>query len=417
MGQAARKPLSALTGARFLAAFWVVIYHFAIQFRYDPLAGKPPTTNALPPLLAPIILQGHLAVDFFFLLSGFILAYTYATNEGALRGTRREFWVARIARVYPVYLLGLLLGLEPFLKIEPNLAIVGFSALTHLLLAHGWIPVALDWNQPSWSLSVEATFYLAFPLILPLIGRLRRRGLWLVLIGSWLLFGALDLTLQTLSEHGFSTLLGWRDIVRYNPAVSFPEFVAGMALGLLFTRSGAKALQRLSGWAIDALLIVALALLVLALAAIDSLGLANAPVDIGAPFVLPLLATMILLLAFQRGALAWALSTPLAVWLGEISYAMYILHKPLWALLSGPLWALVDGLSLAITRRPADNLALLAAFSALIVACAGLSFRFFERPLRRWIRARWGQPAQPTPPPLFPTMRTQATASRQEQPR
>ena len=224
MRERARTSLNALTGARFLAAYWVLAYHFVIQFRFDRLPGKPPSSGALPAWLAPVILQGHLAVDFFFLLSGFILAYTYIGDDGGLRGTRRTFWVARIARIYPVYLIGLILGLWPFLQVEPNPAIVALSTVTHLLMLHGWIPVALDLNQPSWSLSVEATFYLAFPFALPLAGRLRRRGLWLLFIGSWLLFGAICLTLQALSDHGFDSLLGWRDIVRYNPAISFPEF-------------------------------------------------------------------------------------------------------------------------------------------------------------------------------------------------
>lgn len=398
MGQEARTSLNALTGARFLAAFWVLAYHFAIQFRFDPLPGKPASPVMLPFGLAPLILQGHLAVDFFFLLSGFILAYTYITPEGTLRGSTREFWVARIARIYPVYLLGLALGFTPFLNVEHNLAIVAFSGFTHLFMLHALVPVALDWNQPSWSLGVEAVFYAFFPIILPLAARLRHRGLWLLLLGSWLVFGAICIVLQTLSDLGFSTLLGWRDIVRYNPLVSFPEFVAGMAIGLLFTRYSAQALswlRRLRGWAFDCLIVATLGLLVAALVALDSLNLANTPVDVGAPVVMPLLAALILLLAFQRGAVAGALSAPLAVWLGEISYAVYILHKPLWYLLNGALWALVNSASLAITRRPAGNLALFLAFVALTVTCAGLSFQFLERPLRRWIRLKWGQPARP----------------------
>jgi peptidoglycan/LPS O-acetylase OafA/YrhL len=391
----ARTSLSALTGARFLAAYWVLAYHCVIQFRFDPLPGKPATTGALPAWLAPVILQGHLAVDFFFLLSGFILAYTYIGDEGTLRGTRRAFWVARIARIYPVYLLGLILGFWPFLQIEPNPAIVALSTFTHLFMLHGWIPVALDLNQPSWSLSVEATFYLAFPFVLPLAGRLRRRGLWLLFAGSWLLFGAICLTLQALSDHGLDSLLGWRDIVRYNPAISFPEFIAGMALGLLFTRYGAAALpwlRGLRGWAFDALITGALALFAVVMLVIYNIGLSNSPVDIAAPFALPALAALILLLAFQRGAVAWLLSTPALVWLGEISYAVYILHKPIWSLLSGPLWAALNPLSLALTHRPASNLALLLAFSALVVACAGISFQIMERPLRRWIRQTWAAP-------------------------
>lgn len=396
MREQARKSLNALTGARFLAAYWVLAYHFTIQFRFDPLPGKPASSGALPAWLAPFILQGHLAVDFFFLLSGFILAYTYISDGGALRGTPRAFWVARIARIYPVYLLGLILGFWPFLQIEPNPAIVALSTFTHLFMLHGWIPVALDLNQPSWSLSVEATFYLAFPFVLPLAGRLRRRGLWLLFAASWLTFIAICLILQTLSDHGFASLLGWRDIVRYNPAISFPEFIVGMALGLLFTRYGAEAftwLRGLRGWAFDTLIAVTLALFAGVMLVIYNLGLANSPVDIAAPFALPLLAALVLLLAHQRGGVAWLLSTPALVWLGEISYSLYILHKPLWSLLNGPLWAALDNLSLALAHRPADNLALLLAFSALAVALAGLSFQYMERPLRRWIRQRWSSAA------------------------
>ena len=395
MWQEGRPPLNALTGARFLAAFWVLMYHFAIQFRFDALPGKAPSSGALPLGLAPVILQGHIAVDFFFILSGFILSYTYVTSEGELRGSRRQFWVARIARIYPVYVLGLVLGLEPFLKLEPNLAIVAFSGFTHLLMLHSWIPVALDWDQPVWSLGVEATFYAAFPAIVPLAGRLRRRGLWLLLLGAWLAFLTICLILQALTDAGFSTLLGWRDIVRYNPVVSFPEFVVGIALGLLFLRYGSvipSSLRRMRGWVFDGLIAAMLALLVAALVALENLNLANADVDIGAPVTLPMLAALILLLAHQRGALARILSTGPLIWLGEISYAVYVLHKPLWYLLSGPLWSAVDAVSLASARRPASNLALFAAFVALVIACAGLSFRCLERPLRRLIRMRWGQP-------------------------
>jgi peptidoglycan/LPS O-acetylase OafA/YrhL len=156
-----RKTLDALTGARFLAAYWVLLYHFTVEFRFDPLPGKPTTSHAVPTLLAPILLQGHLGVDFFFLLSGFILAYTYLGADGEPRGGKRAFWVARIARIYPVYLLGLILAIPDLLASIPN--ILGWQFLTaataiHLLLLHAWIPVGTAWNQPSWSLSVEACF-------------------------------------------------------------------------------------------------------------------------------------------------------------------------------------------------------------------------------------------------------------------
>src|SRR5438067_1929482 len=85
--------LPALTGLRFLAALVVVIDHTG----YGPLAA----------MVAPF---GGVAVTLFFILSGFILTYTYTRNGTAVHGGWRAFYIARIARVYPLYLLGCAVG-------------------------------------------------------------------------------------------------------------------------------------------------------------------------------------------------------------------------------------------------------------------------------------------------------------------
>lgn len=414
MNQERRKALDALTGSRFLAAFWVVSYHFATEFRFVSLPGKPTPPAHLPFGLDPFITQGHLAVDFFFLLSGFILAYTYVSPEGGLRGGRREFWVARIARIYPVYLLGLVLATPEYLGEEHNWRIVGVSAFAHLFMIHAWLPFTLHWNQPSWSLGVEAFFYAVFPLLLPFAGRRRRRGLWLLFIASWLALMVMDVGLTLAAQGELLRLPYFRQIARYNPLVSFPEFIAGMALGLLFTHYGRGALpllRRFSAPVFDALLVGMLAAFGILLLVADRLGvrgeLANT-VDTLAAFSLPLLAAIIFLLAFQRGVVVKLLSYPLMVWLGEISYAIYILHKPVWFLLGAPLWALLSAISLATTRHVPSDLAFFVAFSILVIIISGLSFQFLERPLRRAIRLRWGQPKRVEPLPVFPNMLTQA---------
>lgn len=414
MGRAPRNSLDALTGARFFAAFWVVIYHFVVEFRFYALPGKPAPSTQLPTGLAPILTQGHLAVDFFFLLSGFILAYTYVTPERTLRGSRREFWVARIARIYPVYLLGLALALPQFIQVTPDLMAVGVSGVAHLLMIHSWIPSTLEWNQPSWSLGVEAFFYAFFPLLLPLAARLRRRGLWSLLIISWLVFVAIVGALYVLSHHGgFAAIPGWRDIVRYNPLVSFPEFIMGMALGLLFTLYGHNALpfmRRANGPVFDTLILGALAVFGVLLFSAQRLGIYGGLVDTLAPFVAPPLIAVIFLMAFQRGLIVRLLSLPLVVWLGEISYGIYILHLPVWYLVHAPLWAALNGVSLATVRRPASDLALFLVYSMIVIILAGLSFQFLEGPTRRAIRARWGQPDTPRATPVFPNMLTQGQA-------
>jgi peptidoglycan/LPS O-acetylase OafA/YrhL len=226
---------------------------------------------------------------------------------------------------------------------------------------------------------------------------LRRRGLWLLVAGSWLAFTALVMTLFVLSPHGLATVPGWRDIVRYNPLVSFPEFILGMALGLLFTRYGVDALpplRRSSGPVFDALIVSALVVFGALLLAAARLNVPTLLVDTLAPVSAPPLAAIILLLAFQRGVIAALLSHPLVVWLGEISYGVYILHEPVWDLARVPLWVWLNAASLAITHHPADNLALFLAYTLVVIAIAGLSFQFLERPVRRAIRARWGQRAE-----------------------
>src|SRR5690242_15865960 len=92
-----RPPLRALTGVRFMAAFYVVAYH-SLPFLKSHYR--------LYPAVEQFLSNGYLAVGFFYLLSGFILAYTYEGKIGNLREYMR-YLVARFARIYPVYLLAL----------------------------------------------------------------------------------------------------------------------------------------------------------------------------------------------------------------------------------------------------------------------------------------------------------------------
>jgi peptidoglycan/LPS O-acetylase OafA/YrhL len=380
-----RTALGALTGARFLAALWVVLYHFAFAFQETPETATESLKSAGSNPLLLVLGQGHIAVDFFFVLSGFILAYTYAADDATIRGGNRSFWVARIARIYPVYLLGLLLGLGPYLAGDHSLLGVGTSTVAHGALIHAWFPSMLDWNQPSWSLSVEAFFYLLFPFMLPLLARLSRTALWRVLFATWAAF-ALVLSLLSLTEPGYGTEWWWGNIVRYNPLVSLPDFIVGMALGLLVLRGGVtwgglrNWRDRQFNWAIG--VVATLFVVVLLLTAVA--GLNGGEINRMAVLALPFFAVMIVLLAAGRGGIARAMASPGMLWLGEISYGIYIVHAPIWLLLSG--------FAVAAFHVQTTNLALLLAYVLLTVVVAGLSFTYLERPARRYIRDRWAQP-------------------------
>jgi peptidoglycan/LPS O-acetylase OafA/YrhL len=148
-----RRPLHALTGIRFFAAIYVVLYHSPKIIDTLSDSGWVHAGN--------FVRNGYLAVPLFFMLSGFILAYTYA-GQIETRGDRRRFWEARFARIWPVYALSLFLSALPPLHCAP----IG-QMLAAVFMVQAWDPFwpALGGagNFVCWTLSVEAFFYLCFP--------------------------------------------------------------------------------------------------------------------------------------------------------------------------------------------------------------------------------------------------------------
>ena len=114
----------------------------------------------LPHALETFLSHGYLAVGLFFLLSGFILAYTYDGNIDG-HANRVRFWEARFARIYPVYLLSLVMAFA----FAGELALGTRAAVVAMVQA--WNPFNPDmagaWNYPAWTLSAEAFFYICFP--------------------------------------------------------------------------------------------------------------------------------------------------------------------------------------------------------------------------------------------------------------
>ena len=151
--------LPSLTAIRGVAAWWVVLYHFR---------------EYLPSWLRPAVEPGFLAVDFFFILSGFIIAYNYITlfDRPTVQGWR-QFMAARIARIYPLHLTVLLLYLaNPIaITLASSTAVPGerydptYYVLSLLLIQNWGFTDGLAWNVPAWSISTEFLAYLVFPLL------------------------------------------------------------------------------------------------------------------------------------------------------------------------------------------------------------------------------------------------------------
>ncbi len=349
--------LSALTGLRFFAAFYVVIYHFI--------------STSIPkslPYLVNLFSVGYIAVGLFFLLSGFVLSYSYLRQSGDLSIDRRTFWTARIARIYPAYLLAFILA-APFqivgsigvngLRIALEKLTVGGAMVLALLQA--WTPwSAWYWNIPAWSLSVEVFFYFCFPFLAPLFGRLRAKSTLAVAAGLWLLGLAIPLAYSALNHVDFQPPLRYAQLaIETNPLLRLPEFLVGISLGWVFVsgvRFSARAAARLA--------IVALGACLAVLAISSSIPrplLSNG-------FLVPILGLLIFTLAHQSGLLARFLSLPVLKLLGDASYAIYVLQFPIAACLR-----VVPG-QCSFQR--------FVVYLVVLVLASVLTFFFVEQPLR-----------------------------------
>ena len=231
---------------------------------------------------------GSASVSLFFVLSGFILAYNYLDPAIVRQTTRRQFWLARFARVYPAFLLAWVVAtpaaVNQLWNSENPSSHVKAVLLPpmSLIATHAWVPDwALSWNSPSWSLCTEAFFYLIFPIIFVInrpqasqhsVGSRRRQTF---LFFMWMLVAVLIPTLYVALDLDHIGLQAMRSVhsldlpyMRWLPAISFfpllrqPELLAGVALGHLFLLD-VRENRRLPGWVCPLAVLLVIAAFVL----------------------------------------------------------------------------------------------------------------------------------------------------------
>ncbi len=305
----ARKPqLPALTGVRTLLAVNIMFFHFT-----------PPHMTYLYPLID----HSYVFVGFFILLSGFILSYNYADRPKPL--VAREFWRARFARLYPIYLLSLLLFVS-MLGGEWHARSHGqFFAgvvLTPFLL-QGWSPaLATFWNTVAWTLSAEAALYFAFPWLIQLHWPKTPGRLIALLLGIW----AIGLIPHTLYLHfnpdhiagpidRYSSGI-WLRTLKYTPMAYACTFLVGITLGKL--QASLTLEDRHRAWVAAASLA--------AIALFFAFAVDRVPyILMHGGFLVPVFSALVIGLSGQNlfaSIFAWK---PIEL-LGQASYALFLLH-------------------------------------------------------------------------------------------
>ena len=376
----ARPRLLELTSLRFFAALHVMFFH--------AYAMHAITVNGW---LRQISSIGYVGVSLFFVLSGFILVYTYAGAPMVAAG----FWRARFARVYPAYLFSLLFCAPFFFYGATHLSIPFFAWASHhmqlatllpLLLLQSWVPPgAMSWNPVAWSLSVETLFYFLFPFVLPRLAKLSRSALFAVAalcwgIGlaatSWYTLATPD-HLAVITSDQMSSF--WLNVIKFFPLMRLPEFILGMATGLIFLKSRTPADPQAS-----ALKSSSVSLATTLILAGLSAGAAAALFSDQIPFAIlhtallaPAFAAIVYGLALQPKWTAFLRWSPLIL-LGNASYSFYLLHSNIMGMyFFGSTGQLVH-----------TSFAGVVGAFAIVTIASLLVFRFIEEPLRRKLRGK-----------------------------
>lgn len=358
--------IKSLTPLRGLAALWVVLFHIDVSLYYRDLGGL------LPRDASGLFAKGYLWVDFFFLLSGFIIAHVYGNSLAGQHKTQavRQYLWARFTRLYPLHLFTLLVLVVMSSLVGHWLPQVidgswktyfAWSALpSHLLFTNAMNQhVYLSWNMVSWSIGAEWWTYVAAIAVLAFVP-VRALGYWVLLM----LCGALGLVtlVYSLPEKNLDITFN------YGFVRCLCEFVIGLGLYRLYQR---RLLARLL--ARDILLgVLTLIILVIFHWRLPDL------------LVVPVFCVLILAAAYNQTRVARLLNLRWLQYLGDISYSVYLVHG-IWFMvfwfafpflklqlgdaLLAPLWAWLYAL----------------VFVLLTLGSAHFTHRYIELAGRRWL--------------------------------
>jgi peptidoglycan/LPS O-acetylase OafA/YrhL len=371
----------ALDGWRGVCACLVVLFHF---HGYSPV------------YTSPLVRNSYLFVDFFFVLSGFVIAWNYSSRLGSW-GEVRRFLVLRLGRVYPlhVFMLFLFLAYETAKLLNgmgqpaPPATFAGetqpSAVVSNLFLVQSLhVHDSLTWNGPSWSISTEVWTYVIFALVSVALG-----------LRMWMLAAAAvvpPLALLYLSGTGMDVTYDW----------GLLRCVFGFALGVACCHVHRQRPLRLAAAGTGVATALECAVVAVVVGFVSLAG--KSAWSLLAPFVF---AGAVLVFASEDGAASRLFRTAPLKWLGKLSYSIYLTHfffvllfpivvkrlvqQDLWTPM--PLGA--GQYVLAFGRSDLEGTLFYVAVVAITLAFSAFTYRWIETPGRDWSRRWAGRPARP----------------------
>jgi peptidoglycan/LPS O-acetylase OafA/YrhL len=351
---AGKPQLDALTGARGLAAWFVVFYHIRDAFGPE-----------VPSMIIHFLSKGYLAVDLFFVLSGFVMWLNYGAKfeRDGLRAAPDFLW-RRLARIYPLHLF-ILSAMMVFVAL---MMVTGrydanhypLSELPlHMLLIQNWgFTSALTWNDPSWSISTEFGAYLLLPFVA-------------VSLLKWKRSIAANLILIIVTCAGLAIILEARGASNMGDGITenglircLFQFLIGTLICSIWQQASTSQHR-----AVTTLAFIVVVGVSMSWAAEGITEIAAIP---------PLFAATVYLLAqssFWRGN---PLSSRFATHIGDISYSTYLVHFFLWIVFK----------LLFVSDPTTVSFPLMLGFAALTYAASEVLYRMIENPGRKWMQSR-----------------------------
>lgn len=352
--------LDSLTGLRFFAAWLVVVHHF--------------TNFALLPYIWRYTGFGATGVTFFFVLSGFVLTWSFVPSD-----TPGRFYWRRFARIWPLHAATTLIALPVFYSwrdVPYDWTGIGLS----FVLLHAWVPTASTYfagNPASWSLSCEMFFYALHPLVV-------RTALGLKLLGlgaaTLIVLGAVFIVVRWSPDWWSDRIVGW--MLYISPLFRLGEFLLGIALAAALRR-GFRVPLGVIPWAI----LVGLWF---------HLEYVFAPAHFSATWrVLVSQATYVVLPVLYAGVIgaaaqldfddarSWLRTRPMVL-LGQWSYALYLVHATI-------IYALINWIGVR-AYSPVKNVAWFGVVTLLAVAASAVLYTVVEHPVEQRLRQfqkRW----------------------------